>query len=449
LAESIVTGYTESIDTIHIEGAGKEQFNIIMDYTSFSEVKEENDKEDDKAATDPNDIKLMFHVPRNIVKLQSELFPVCFGYLVFPKYNTRTQCQLGDQTINDICLSILKNLERRIPETSEFKNNKELQDIIRYLISDSDYGYGKRLNIRFVPPDRMQHFKVPSTKYYPYGESIFDSVTYSAKLLISLETALAIQRISRSTEKRKIAIEIGLPRDAKKMIESIKEQFRKRKVSLDSFGTVDTIPSMITTFEDIYIPQKDGKPFVDIDTFTAGNVDIRSKVDELKFIRDELIASLGVPPAFIGIEENVNMKATLSDENVLFARTVIGHQKYLTNQIVELIQKTLQIINPEESLTLLDNVIITLPAPKSLQFEMLAKRINDIVTLIESLERVGVPKEYSKKKYLEDIAWEEVDNYQVDADIDKKLGIAPKEETGFGGVGGMGGVPGLPSGGAF
>jgi hypothetical protein len=43
----------------------------------------------------------------------------------------------------------------------------------------------------------------------------------------------------------------------------------------------------------------------------------------------------------------------------------------------------------------------------------------------------------------------EVDNYQVDADIDKKLGIAPKEETGFGGVGGMGGVPGFPSGGAF
>ena len=96
-------------------------------------------------------------------------------------------------------------------------------------------------------------------------------------------------------------------------------------------------------------------------------------------------------------------------------------------------------INPEEALTLLDNVIITLPTPKSLQFEMQSRKINDIVNLIESLERIGVPKEYSKKKFLEDIDWVEVDNYQVDQDIDKKLGIAPKEEEQ--GLGGMGGMP--------
>lgn len=435
LAESLTSEYSESIDTINFENKNNEKFSIIMDYSSFTETKKD-DKKDGENELDPNDIKLMFHVPQNVVKLQSELFPVCFGYLIFPRYSSGGQCQMGDQTINDICLSILKNLESRIPEVSELKGSKELQDIIRYIISGSDYTYGKQLNVRFVPPDKVQHFKVPSTKFYPYGESIFDSVAYSAKLLISMETALVIQRLSRSTEKRKIGIEIGLPRDAKKMVETLKEQFRKRKVSLDTFGTVDTIPSMITTFEDIYIPQKDGKPFVDIDTLTGGNVDIRSKVDELKFIRDELVASLGVPPAFIGIEENVNIKATLSDENVLFARTVIGHQKYLSNQIVELIQKIFQMINPEEALTLLDNIIITLPAPKSLQFEMLSRRVNDTVNLIESLERIGVPKEYSKKKFLEDFDWSEIDSYQIDQDIDKKLGIAPKEEEGMPGMGG-------------
>jgi len=444
LAESLTTGYNDVIDTIRFENKDKEQFNIIMDYTSFAETKKDNDKKDGDNEIDPSDIKLMFHEPRNVVKLQSELFPVCFGYLVFPKYMSGSQCQIGDQTINDICLSILKNLENRIPEMSEFKNNKELQDIIKYIISGSDYNYGKQLNIRFVPSDKVQHFRVPSTKYYPYGESIFDSVAYSAKLLISLETALAIQRLSRSTEKRKIGVEIGLPRDAKKMVETLKEQFRKRKISLDTFGTVDTIPSMITTFEDIYVPQKDGKPFVDIDTFTAGNVDIRSKVDELKFIRDELVAALGVPPAFIGIEENVNIKATLSDENVLFARTIIGHQKYLSHQIVELIQKIFQMINPEDALTLLDNVTISLPAPKSLQFEMLSRRINDTVNLIESLERIGVSKEYSKKKFLEDFDWNEIDSYQIDQDIDKKLGIQPKEEEEGMGMGGT-----VPPGGAF
>ena len=443
LAESYVEGdNTNYVKSFMFEN-DEQKLKVSLDYSSFVEAENREKENVEDNNIDPDDIKLMFHEPKNIVKLQTDLFPVCFGYLVFPRVMFNRQCQLADQAVNDMCLRILKDLENKIPQTKELQKNEDLIKIIKSMINGSDFGIGKQINIRYVPADKIEHFKVPSIKYYPYGESIFDSVVFQSKVLVSLETALTIQRLARSTEKRKIAIEVGLPRDAKKMVESIKEKFRKRKISLDSFGTVDTIPSMITTFEDIYIPQKDGKPFVDIDTFTGGNVDIRSKVDELKFMRDSLIAALGVPPAFLSLEENVSTKATLSDENILFARAVIGHQKYLTEQTVELIQKLFQLINPEESLTILDNITITFPTPKSLQFELLSKRINDTVTLIESLERIGVPQEYSKKKYLEDIDWDEVENFQIGTDIEKKLGTEPKEaEDEFGGMGGgMGGVP--------
>ena len=283
----------------------------------------------------------------------------------------------------------------------------------------------------------MVHFMIPSTKFYPYGESIYDATQYTAKVLMALQTALAVQRLSRSTEKRKIAIEVGLPRDAKKAIELMKEEFRKRKVSLDSFGTVDTIPSMITTFEDVYIPQKDGKPFVDISTFNEGNIDIRSKVDELKFLRDQLTSTWGVPPSFLGIEENLSNKAALSDENILFARTVIGHQKYLSSQISELIEKIFNIIDPEEALLLFDNVDIHLPAPKSLQYEREARYMNEVVGLIESLERIGIPKEYSLKKYLSNFDWEEIKKYDIDSKVDQTLDPSKKnDENNMGGVGG-------------
>jgi len=76
------------------------------------------------------------------------------------------------------------------------------------------------MTIRFVPPDRIQHFQKPSVKNFPYGQSIFFGSEFDAKILISLETSLAVQRINRSTEKRKIAVEIGLPRDAQKMIQN-------------------------------------------------------------------------------------------------------------------------------------------------------------------------------------------------------------------------------------
>ena len=437
-------------DKITITTENNEPFNVSIDYSAFVEragVKPKKaEKKDDKSSVKEQlrslkDMQLVFHEPQHILRLQSRVFPICFGFLLFPPHDMVQRQSIADQTINNVCIAILKNLEKKLPQVKELKADKELKDIISGMLSQTDMN--KSLEIRYVPPDKMQHFLVPTTKYYPYGESIFDSTQYSSKVLIALETALAIQRLSRSTEKRKIAIEVGLPRDARKAIESMKEEFRKRKISLDSFGTVDTIPSMITTFEDVYIPQRDGKPFVDISTFTEGNVDTRSKVDEIKQMRDQLVASLGVPPAFIGIEENLSNKSALSEENILFARTIIRYQKFLTHQMNDLLVKIFDIINPEESLVMLDTVKISFPIPKSLQYERESRYINELTNLIESLERIGIPKEYAKRRYLPQFDWEEITKYEIDEKVEKVLDPTKSEEDEFG-MGPMGGVGGAP-----
>ena len=413
----------------------KKKYKVTINYSAFQEQDSAKDAVD-KKKENLNNLRLVFHEPQFILKLQSALFPLCFGYLIFPQIAVVPGAAIADDALNNLVMNILKSLEKKLPQMREFKNSAELRYILAQMLAQSDQT--RALEIRYVPPDRVVHFMVPTTKYHPYGESIFDSSQYSAKVLIALETALAIQRLSRSTEKRKIAIEVGLPRDAKKVIEGLKEEFRKRKISLDSFGTVDTIPSMITTFEDVYIPQKDGKPFVDISTFNEGNVDVRSKVDELKFMRDQLVASLGVPPSFIGIEENLSNKAALSEENILFARTVIAHQKYLTHQLNDLLEQIFKIIDPEKALTITDEVEIALPPPKSLQYEREARLMNEITGLIEGLERVGIPKSYSRKKYLTQIDWDEVKKFEADEALETTLDPSKKEDE-MGGLGGMGG----------
>ena len=248
---------------------------------------------------------------------------------------------------------------------------------------------------------------------------------------------MTILRLNRSIEKRKISVEIGLPRDAASAIENLKEEFKRRKVSLDSFGSVDTIPSQISSFEDIFIPQKDGKAFVDISNMTDLVTDTRSKTDELKFIRDGLISSYGVPPAFIGIEENMTAKSNLSEENVMFARTIVNHQKYLTHQVQDLIIKIYNILDPEKALNILDDVEIAFPSPKSLQFERQASYLSNLANLVETLERIGIPKDWSKKKYLSSIDWVEVEQYEIDTKIDKNLGTDKDEEPGALGGGGL------------
>ena len=421
----------------------------------FEGDRENKDKKDNKRKEfrTLKDLKLIFHDPKNVLKLQSSLFPICFGYLVFPPANLISGQMLADTAINGICMAVLKNLEKKIPNMKEFKNDSDLKDILKGMVSQADLT--KALEIRYVPASKMTHFMVPTTKYFPYGESVFDPSQFTAKVLIAMETALTIGRLARSTEKRKIAVEIGLPRDAKVAIEAMKEEFRKRKISLDSFGTIDTIPSMITTFEDIYIPQRDGKPFVDVSTFTEGHMETRNKVDELKLLRDQVVAGLSVPPAFIGIEENLSNKAALSEENILFARAVINHQKYLNHQLTELLKKIFDLINPELAMTIFDTVIVSFPVPKSLQFERESRYMNELTNLIESLERIGIPKEYAKKKYLPQMDWDEIKKYDVDRKVETALDPTKKaadEQFGYGPMGGVGGAPppgagGMPGGG--
>lgn len=414
------------------------EYNISLNLSYLSEDSVGNDKEDNGL----QNIEYLYHKPALVMKLQSSLYPLCLGYLVFPDVTLNQSAYAGsnveDQMVNTVCNDILKQIEQKFPQMAEFQNHEEVKDLVANMIKHTS-NKEKALEIRYIPPNRMQHFKIGSTKYYPYGESIFDHMQYTAKVIVALETALAIARLARSTEKRKIAVEIGLPRDAKKIIEKMKEEFRKRKISLDNFGTVDTIPSMITTFEDVYIPQKDGKPFVDISTFTEGNIDVRGKTEEIKLMRDQLVAGLGVPPSFLAIEENLSNKAALSEENIIFARTVISYQKDINHQIVELLTKTLEIVNPEQAMTLFDNVMVSLPTPKSLQYEREARYTNEIVNLIESLERVGVPKEFSKKKYLTTFNWDEVKKYEIDTNVEKALDPTKKDEDEMGGAGGFGG----------
>ena len=433
IQDQLIAGKRESWNETFKHNNKSQNIQISIDYSAFMEQENASNNETTLA-----NLNLIFHKPNLVIKLQSSLFPICFGYLIFPEMQGMNihGNTLEDDSVNNICMSILKNLEKKIPQMAEYRDNQELVTIIKYMVLQTTPT--RALEIRYVPPDKMTHFMIPSTKFYPYGESIYDATQYTAKVLMALLTALAVQRLSRSTEKRKIAIEVGLPRDAKKTIEAMKEEFRKRKVSLDSFGTVDTIPSMITTFEDVYIPQKDGKPFVDISTFNEGNVDVRSKVDELKFLRDQLTSTWGVPPSFLGIEENLSNKAALSEENILFARTVIGHQKYLSEQITDLLQKIFDIIDPTEALMLFENVNVQLPTPKSLQYEREARYMNELVGLIESLDRIGIPKEYSKKKYLSNFDWQEIKKYEIDEKVEKTLDPSKKDDEGGMG-GGMGG----------
>ena len=386
-----------------------------------------------------DNVNLLFYDPKRIVKLQSNMYPICFGYLVFPSATINPQSMMQDLVVNNICATILGSLEKKIPELKiKNINDTDLKDTLRIMIRETDPS--KLMEIRYVPPEKMVHFQIPSRKYHPYGESIYDCVAFSAKCLIALETALTMHRLNRSIERRKIAFEIGLPRDASKQIERLKEEIVKRKIALDSFGSLDTIPSMITSMETLFLPMKDGKELLQISGWNDAGADIRGKTDELKLLRDTVVAGLNVPPSYIGIDENVSNRNALTSESYIFARSIVAYQKPFSEQIQELIKKVFDTIDPDRALTVLDNVLIAFPIPRILQDENELKQIGDAVNIIQQLETIGVPREWSKKRYLPNIPWEEIDQYEIESKIETKLKLpAPSEISSMsGGLGSYG-----------
>jgi len=397
-----------------------------------------------------DDIYIVKHKPEYVVRLESDRFRSNLGYLIFPKidfkrhgksnpsnYNSYLSTIGGtsmngynSSPIDDICKKIISNLNNKVESVNSIYGSEDLKNAVftylQNIKNDED------LKIRYVSPQKMIHWRINSEKFSPYGESIFDCVSFDCKLLMALKTATTIKRLTAATDKRVFKVETGMARQAKTMLEKIKETMRKRKISVDSFGSVDSIPSEISTFEDIYLPMIDGKEFIQFDNVQwGGSPD--NDTEGLKFIRDNIVGNLGVPSNFLNIEEGNVSRATLTQESVNFARTIVGYQKELSFILKELFEKIFLIMYPNK-ITDLDDVIIAFPIPKTASYEHEMEYVEQMSRLFEVYKQLGIPEEYLKRKYLPGVNWKDIDKLKTSEDIDTY--IKKEDEESGGGFGG-------------
>lgn len=375
------------------------------------------------------------HDPRYVIRLETERFKSCLGYLVFPKidvstYNT-SSFMSNSNTVDGLCKEIIGNIQKKLKSTNDtIKLSDDLKKtILKYIeLIDKD----KDLKIRYVPPELMVHWRINVDSFDPYGESIFECVNFDCRLLMALKTATTIKNLTHATDKRVIAVETGLPRDAKNIVETLKEGINKKKISIDNMGSIDSIPSQIATFETIYIPMRDGKRFVEIDNTQWGS-NPQDDVENQKFIRDNIVANLGVPAPYLGLEENMSNRSLLTVENINFCRTIISYQKELSILAKELFEKIIYLVYPD-TYQHLDLIDITFPEPKVKTYEHQMEYVEQMQRLIEALKPLGIPVSWAKKKYLPNIDWDEISRYNANEKINQET----NEESSDDGQMGMG-----------
>jgi hypothetical protein len=382
---------------------------------------------------------MAIHNPEYVIRLETQRFKSCLGYLVFPKVDVigmqnSSMMSSANNTVDGICMDIIKQLEKNLKTSNDKIQISD--DLKKTLLNQLDrINKNEDLKIRYVAPELMIHWRINVESHDPYGESIFDCVNYDCRLLMALKTAKTIKQLTYATDKRVISVETGLPRGAMNSVEQMKESISKKKISIDGMGSINSIPSQIPTFETIYIPMRDGKKFVEIDNQQWGQ-NPQEDVENLKFIRDNIVANLGVPAPYLGLEENSSNRSLLTVENINFCRTIISLQKELSIPLKEMFKKIISLIYPDSE-DHVELLVVTFPEPKISPYEHQMEYVEQMQRLIEALNSLGIPKDWLKHKYLPNIDWDEIEKYKAQEKINKETGEEPPDSAAMGGMGGM------------
>ncbi len=384
--------------------------------------------------TKKQDIFLNYLSPAMVVKLGDKF---CLGYIVFP-YNSskisgvkdsmdagKVQVQMMDDSSYQI-QGIVDKLVSKIKgnRNIDLSNTKdELKTIIAKLLIQSQ---NKEIIARYVKPENMEHFNISTLENAPYGTSLLYGTEFLARIMIAIQSSIMVQRMTRSVERRVIKVELGATRDAQKYIEAFKEKMERRKFTVDTNGSVDTVASQLATFEDMYIPMRNGRTLVEFEAIPPQG-ELSSRVEDLKSIRDELIAGLYVPPAYLSVEENIESKNTLSQQNVIFANTILNYQKSMSQHLTSLLHKAFKITDPNNKN--IDDFQISFNPPTALFAEKHAEYYQTVATIINTLKDLDVPKKYIIEKYLKPIDWNKVKEENISEKINSIQNNNNEEEN--------------------
>lgn len=178
---------------------------------------------------------------------------------------------------------------------------------------------------------RLVHMRLVS-KYREslYGWSVIDPARWIWKRLMLLEDAVLLYKLSRSPSRFAFYIDTGsLPaREAEQVLNQAKNRLKKKKFVNPNTGKVDLRNSPLSMDEDFFFSVKNGKESVRVDTLSGPAY---QQTDDVDYFLKKFYAAIMIPRAYMGYDENMPSRATLSQEDVRFCRGILRIQREIIN----------------------------------------------------------------------------------------------------------------------
>jgi len=183
----------------------------------------------------------------------------------------------------------------------------------------------------------IAHFRLlTDANYLPYGRSFIEPARKTYKQYVLMKDAMLLHRITRAPEKRVFTVNVGNipPHEVDGYMQKMMQKMKKTPFIDQQTGEYNLRYNMMNMMEDYYLPTRGNDTATKIDTIKGLEY---NAIDDVNFLRDEMLAALKVPKAFFGFEKDLSGKATLAAEDIRFARTVERIQRIVTSELYKMV----------------------------------------------------------------------------------------------------------------
>lgn len=323
--------------------------------------------------------------------------------------------------------------------------NPQFKELIYNILNDRDFAK-KRVNITFIPPNRMAHLVIGGD---PYGRSIYAKSLFFAKLYLATLMSSTMQGISKGVDEKVYYVETGLDEDIEGAIMSFIKDIKTDVFSVDSFGDISSSLRTASPFRQIFIPTVDGQKPVEMDSFQGSDVSIENEF--LEFLKKATISGTGVPEAYLGIMKEVDFARSLAMQNGNFARKVVRSQEQLKNCYQWYVYCLVKMRDSSAQINV-EDIEVQFAPPVSINNENMSNIVNSTSTFVNSVvegiagDKATEPKFQKLKiklfrEYLPQVPWDRVEQMMRDIDIEIKREelTNPPVDDGSGDTSGAGG----------
>ena len=182
----------------------------------------------------------------------------------------------------------------------------------------------------------IAHFRLlTDANYLPYGRSYIEPARKTYKQYVLMKDAMLLHRITRAPEKRVFTINVGNipPHEVDGYMQKMIQKMKKTPYIDQQTGDYNLRFNLQNMMEDYYLPTRGNDTATKIDTIKGLEY---GGIEDVVFLRDEMLAALKVPKAYFGFEKDLQGKATLAAEDIRFARTVERIQRVALSELYKM-----------------------------------------------------------------------------------------------------------------